>query len=391
MTSDPHNALIVGPSVLAEPVGTGPLDGLTFVAKDLFDVAGHRTGAGNPDVLAAAEPAASHSPAVASLLGAGATCIGKAHTVETAYGLSGVNDHYGTPVNPVDPRRDPGGSSSGSAVAVASGLCDLALGSDTAGSTRVPASYCGVVGFRPTHGRVSLDGVFPLAPRFDTVGWLARTGDLVRRVGDVLLGPSTRRARPGRLAVAVDLFGQCDAGHGEVIDEAVQRLARALGLGAESVRFWGGDERDQWPQVFRTLQRYDAWQTNRGWIERLQPAFGPRVAPRWAEAAAVTSEENAAAEALGEVLSERAWELLGGDTVLVIPSAPGPAPLLDDDSEAAAAVRMRLMTLTTIAPVARLPEVSLPLMRFDGLPVGLCLVASPGNDEMLLDLGAGLV
>ena len=398
MVEDPHRALIVGPGELARPTAEGPLSGLTFVAKDLFDVAGHCTGAGNPEVLEASQPATHHAPAVARLLAAGATCVGKAHTVETAYALSGVNDHYGTPTNPVDPARDPGGSSSGSAVAVAGGLADFALGSDTAGSIRVPASYCGVVGVRPTHGRIPLDGVFPLAPRFDTVGWFARSGDLARRVGEVLLDPPPPPPPPppcrqplGRLAVATDLFGQCDPGHGGSIDGVVAEIGRVLKAPVEPVRFWTDGERDAWPEAFRTLQRFDAWQANRHWIETLRPRFGPRVAPRWEEAAAVTREENAVAERLAARLSERAWELLGGDTVLIVPSSPGPAPLLDADREEVSANRLRLMTLTTIAPVAGLPEVSLPLMDFDGLPVGVGLIASPGNDELLFDLAAALV
>ncbi|MDZ7679077.1 MAG: amidase [Acidimicrobiales bacterium] len=386
-----HGALIVGPGPIAHPSGAGLLTDTTFVVKDLFDVAGQRTGAGNPEVLEAAHPARVHAAAVERLLAAGATCVGKSHTVETAYALSGVNDHYGTPVNPVDPARDPGGSSSGSAVAVAGGLVDFALGSDTAGSVRVPASYCGIVGVRPTHGRVPLDGVFPLAPRFDTVGWFARTGELARTVGRALLDTPGRRPGLGRLVVATDLFGQCDPGHGETIDGVVAGIGRVLGAEVEPVRFWGEGERGEWPAVFRTLQRFDAWRTNRHWIETLQPRFGPRVAPRWEEAAAVTPEENEAAERLAALLSERAWELLGGDTVLVVPSAPGPAPLLDADPGEVAATRRRLMALTTIAPVAGLPEVSLPLMGFDGLPVGIGLMAGPGNDELLLDLAAALV
>jgi amidase len=390
--TDPHHALIVGPEVVAAPTGSGQLDGLTFVAKDVFDVAGQRTGAGNPDVLEAGAPADRHAWAVEALLGAGATCVGKAHTVETAYALSGVNEHYGTPVHPLDPARDPGGSSSGSAVAVATGMADVALGTDTAGSTRVPASYCGLVGVRPSHGRIPVRGMFPLAPRFDTVGWLARTGDLARRVGSVLLDSSmARRRRLGRVVVAIDLFGRCDPGHISEIEAAVRRIAEVTGRSPEPVRFWRDDEADRWSLAFRTLQRRDAWTANRGWIESLRPSFGPTIAQRWQEAAAVTEEEHDTAVLLGALLSERAWELLSGDTVMVLPSTPGPAPLLVADPDEAASTRARLLDLTVISPIAKAPQVSLPLMEFDGLPVGLGLMASPGNDELLLDLAAELV
>jgi len=390
--SDPFGCLIVGPDTLAAPVGSGDLDGLTFVAKDVIDVAGVPTGAGNPDVRAASAPAERNAWAVDALLDAGATCLGKAHTVETAYALSGVNDHYGTPTHPLDPLRDPGGSSSGSAVAVAGGLVDFALGTDTAGSVRVPASYCGLVGMRPTHGRIPVRGVFPLAPRFDTVGWFARSGELARRVGRVLLDSRrATRSRLGRVFVAIDLFGRCDPGHVEEIDAAVRRVAEVTGRSPEPIRFWRDGEADRWASTFRTLQRRDAWTANREWIERLRPTFGPSIAPRWEEAAAVTDEEYDAAVVLGALLSERVWELVSGDAVLVLPSAPGPAPLLTTDSGDAAATRARLMDLSVIAPIAKAPQVSLPLMTFDGLPVGLGLLAAPGNDELLLDLAAELV
>jgi amidase len=389
--TDPHNALIVGPEVLAEPTGSGPLDGASFVVKDLFDVAGQRTGAGNPDVLAAARPASRHASSVAALLGAGATCIGKAHTVETAYALSGVNEHYGTPQNPVAPGRDPGGSSSGSAVAVASGMADFALGTDTAGSVRVPASYCGLVGVRPTHGRIPVDGVFPLAPRFDTVGWLAPSGETARRVGRVLLDPSDRHQRVGRVLVATDLFSRCEPIDPPAIDDAVRRIGDVVGRSPEPVRFWHDGEAEQWPLAFRILQRRDAWLANRGWIESSRPRFGPTIAQRWAEAAAVTDDQHAEAEQMAALLAERAWELLSDGTVLVLPSAVGPAPLLDGDPGEIAATRLKLMELSVISPIACSPQVSLPLMEVDGLPVGISLMASPGSDELLLDLAAELV
>src|SRR5262245_40397488 len=180
-----------------EGATAGPLVGTTFVAKDLYDVRGYRTGAGNPDWERTHEPAARTAPAIERLLAAGATLVGKSCTDELAFSLDGINVHYGTPLNPRFPDRLPGGSSSGSASAVAAGLCDFALGSDTSGSIRVPASYCGVYGFRPSHGAVPIDGVVPLAPAFDTVGWLARDAAMLRRSGRILLGRDDGPAAPG--------------------------------------------------------------------------------------------------------------------------------------------------------------------------------------------------
>ncbi|MEY4597415.1 MAG: hypothetical protein RLZZ445_212, partial [Pseudomonadota bacterium] len=168
--------------------GAGPLAGLTFGVKDIYDIAGHKTGFGSPDWLATHDAAAKTAPVVAQLLAAGADMVGKTQTDELTYSLNGENAHYGTPVNVSAPGRIPGGSSSGSAAATAGRLVDFALGSDTGGSVRAPASFCGIYGIRPTHGRVSLAGACALARSFDTAGWFARDAALLERIGRVLLG-----------------------------------------------------------------------------------------------------------------------------------------------------------------------------------------------------------
>src|SRR3954466_3039587 len=169
----------------------GPLRGLRFAVKDLIDVAGHRTGCGNPTWLATHTPASVSAVCVEQLLAAGAQCEGKTITDEFAFSLLGENHHYGSPLNPAAPDRVTGGSSSGSASAVACGLVDLALGTDTGGSVRVPASNCGIWGWRPSHGLISVAGVMPFAPTLDTVGVFARTAELLQRVATVLLATDT--------------------------------------------------------------------------------------------------------------------------------------------------------------------------------------------------------
>src|SRR5436190_6782465 len=202
---DPLNAFCAHATARLQGAPAGPLAGLTFAAKDLFDIAGHVTGAGNPDWLARHAPAERTAPLVQALVDAGATMVGKTHTDELSRGIFGENVHYGTPINPRAPGRVPGGSSSGSAVAVAGQLVDFALGTDTGGSVRVPASFCGIYGLRPSHGRLPFEGVLPQAPSFDTIGWFARTPDLLARIAGVLLGVNGERApRVCRLIVAED-------------------------------------------------------------------------------------------------------------------------------------------------------------------------------------------
>src|ERR1700761_8638788 len=199
---DPINAFISGPRVRIEGSVHGPLQGLTFAAKDLFDVAGHPTGGGNHDWARYNPVPTRNAWAVQTLLDAGATLIGKTITDEVSLGILGENAFDGTPLNSKAPDRVPGGSSSGSAAAVAAGVCDTALGTDTGGSVRVPASFCGLYGIRPTHGRVDLSGMLPQAPSSDTTGWFARDAATFARVSSVMLGEAIPTALPQRLIVA---------------------------------------------------------------------------------------------------------------------------------------------------------------------------------------------
>src|SRR5262249_17092390 len=207
----------------ADPTGSGPLDGLTFAVKDVFDVAGQRTGFGQPTWLATHLPAEATAPAVGRLLAAGACMIGRAICDELTYSLDGENVHYGTPLNPACPERIPGGSSSGSASAVAGGLCEFSLGTDCAGSVRIPASFCGLYGMRPTRGRVPLKGAAPFARSFDTAGWLTRDADVLELVGHTLIDERSMDA-PGNSR----LLGERPARpHGLIAQDALWRRRSA--------------------------------------------------------------------------------------------------------------------------------------------------------------------
>jgi amidase len=214
---DRLNAFCKDTDAYLEGTAGGPLAGLTFAAKDIFDVAGYVTGGGNPDWKATHEAAPRTAWVVSELVAAGATMVGKTITDEITRGIFGENAHYGTPVNPRAPGRVPGGSSSGSASAVAGGLVDFALGSDTGGSVRVPSSFCGLYGLRPTHGRIPLGGILLQAPSYDTIGWFARDADLLARVGSVLLQSEIRSVRPRQLMIAEDAFEVADPGVQDVL------------------------------------------------------------------------------------------------------------------------------------------------------------------------------
>jgi amidase len=367
---------------------SGPLAGLTFAAKDIYDVAGQKTGFGNPDWLRTHEPAARSAPAVQILLDAGAYLVGKAHTEEMAWSLTGENAHYGTPVNVNAPGRIPGGSSSGSAAAVAAGLVDFALGSDTGGSVRLPASYCGILGLRPTHGRISLEGVCPLAPSFDTCGWFARDAGVFERVGRVLLRDAAPAARPRRLLVAQDAFAFADAAAVAALKPALDKVSALIGK-PENVTV-GDEPLTQWTDYFRFPQGAEAWAAHGDWIRRVQPQFGPAIKGRFAWAQVIAPADVARARARREEITRRMDELLRDGAVLALPSAPGIALLRNSPAREVDELRSRALPMLCIAGLARLPQVSLPLATLDGCPLGLSLIAARGNDTLLLELAKAL-
>ena len=386
---DVANSLIVGPALLAAGEDSGPLSGLTFVAKDLFDVAGWPTGAGNPDWLAAATPAARHADAVELLLAAGASLIGKAHSDELAYSLTGRNIHYGAPLNPAAPGRLPGGSSSGSAAAVASGLTDLGLGSDTGGSVRVPASYCGLLGHRPTHGRVSLAGAVALAPSFDTAGLLARSGTTLRSGMLALLGGESRGAEKSagiqRLLVPRDAVGQLDEDCRVPWRASLARFHLPL-VDMVLVEDEGGV--DAWRAAFQTLQAAEAWSVRGAWFEKSRPLVSADVEARFRSGSTVSDDVIKDANQVRRAVRTRLALLLDPGDALVMPAACCPAPPLTLHSTDMDETRRRTLNLTCAAGLAGAPTVSLPLATVDDLPVGVCLLGRPGQDEGLLDFAA---
>jgi amidase len=364
----------------------GPLSGTTFAVKDIFDVAGTVTGRGNPDWLASHAPAEASAPAVQALLDAGSRLVGKTVTEELAFSVIGINAHYGMPTNVAAPGRVPGGSSSGSAAAVGGGLVDLSLGSDTGGSVRIPASYNGILGMRPSHGRISLDGIMPLAPSFDTVGWFARDPALFVAAGRVLLNDDRPGRRSGRVLLASDAFARVEPEALPALQQAVALLERVLGQ-AEPVTV-SEEGLDAWYDVFRTLQGVEAWAAHGPWIEQARPWLGPQCAKRFEIAARI---DPAAAERAGQArdgIGRRLDALLEGGALMIVPSAAGVAPRADAPASEHEAVRDRLMGITCIAGLGGLPQVSLPLARLDAGPIGLSVIAARGEDAQLLDLVA---
>ena len=366
----------------------GPLSGLRFAAKDVFDVAGHRTGAGNPTWLATHPAATHHSPIVQTLLDAGADLMGKVITDELAYSLQGDNIHYGTPINSAAPDCVPGGSSSGSCAAVAAQLVDFALGTDTGGSTRVPASYAGIWGLRTTHGLLPSEGLVPLHPRFDTPTWLAHEANTFERVGRVLL-PDTPY-EPQRLLVPQDAWSLADAVFDAPLLRVRDALARRLGTTPEPSTWCQDATLADWRQAYATAGGHEGWRLHGAWIRAAQPTFSPAIAARWEAASRISDEAAAQARATSQAVRQRVRALLGSDGVAVLPSAAGLAPRRDADPAAVDAVRQRTMAITCIAGHAGLPQVSLPLHGAQGEVLGISLMGPAGTDLALIRLARAL-
>ncbi|MEU2204136.1 AtzH-like domain-containing protein [Microbacterium oleivorans] len=375
----------------------GPLEGLTVAVKDLFAIKGYRIGAGNPTYLDSARAETTTAPAVGDLLRGGASLRGIARTDEFAYSIAGDNAHYGTPPNGALPGALPGGSSSGPATAVATGQADIGLATDTAGSVRVPASYQGLWGLRTTHGLVPRQGLLPLAQSFDTVGWLTRDGATLQRVADWCLSydgsDSTESVfgesgadLPWRFVIPAEALDAADA----ATRAAFEALVAASALPVETASI--GDL-DDYLVPFRTVQGAEAWRNNGDWLRAHPGATGPAVADRFRAAAAVTAADEAAARTALAPLRARLTDLVT-DAVLILPTAPGPAPARTAGGEGIDAVRQATLRLTTPAAVAGLPALSVPLLTVASplgpAPVGVCLVARSGTDIALVRQGLAL-
>jgi Asp-tRNA(Asn)/Glu-tRNA(Gln) amidotransferase A subunit family amidase len=379
----------------------GPLAGLTVAVKDVFALKGYRIGAGNPEYLRTARAESATAPAVADLLRAGASVRGIARTDEFAYSLAGDNPHYGTPPNGAVAGALPGGSSSGPASAVATGQAEIGLGTDTAGSIRVPASYQGLWGLRTTHDLVPRQGMLPLAQSFDAVGWLTRDGETLQRVADWCLSYDSSDSTesvygesaqdlPWRFVLPHEVVAAADVPTRAAFDAFVAQLAASEdppGLRGVSV---GAPE--EMAEPFRVVQAAEAWRNNESWLRAHPGAVGDAVAARFRTAAAIEAAEEQQARAAVAEAAAVLGELVR-DSVLLLPTAPGPAP-----ARAAPDIdRVRAATLLMTAPasLAGLPALSVPLLRVAGpdgrpAPVGVCLISRPGTDIALVRLGRRL-
>lgn len=381
-------AFVAGPRIFVKGQESGVLAGLSFAAKDLFDVKGVPTGAGNHDWPSGRPLPTRHAWAVQTLLDAGANLVGKTITDEVSLGILGENPFDGTPVNVRAPDRVPGGSSSGSAAAVAAGLCDTALGTDTGGSVRVPASFCGLYGIRPTHGRLDLSGMLPQAPSSDTAGWFARDALTFARVSAVMLHEKISESLPDHLVIAYDCFGFADPEVSLALQPMVEKLARLIGSSREDMLAPQG--LSAWARAQRTLQPAEAFETFKDWIDERNPRLAFSVARALVVGSMLPESERSWARLMREeVRSRMAW-LLPSNTVLCMPTTPVPAPPKGQRLSILDPLRDRITCLCAQGGLAGHPQVNLPGSTVNGLPIGLSIIGPRGSDAMLVALAQAM-
>ncbi len=374
------------PAVPVANAADGPLRGLTLGVKDLYDVKGYPTGCGSPHMLAMSGIRKAHAPLVTLMLKAGAQFAGKTVTDELAFSLNGKNAHFGSPVNAAAPDRITGGSSSGSASAVSGRLVDVALGTDTGGSVRAPASYCGLFGIRPTHGRVSLKGCWPLADSFDTPGYFTRDGATFMRVGEVFLGKDkSPLPETPRLMIAEDMIRQAVPAAETILRDVIRRLSLTMG---EITGTTLAKDIDALYWAFRWLQGREAWAADGAMIETYNPPLGPGVAERFAFARTITDGQVEAGNRTRKAYRAKVKKLLGKDGVILMPTVPDIAPLTSTSEADLDDFRNRALRLLCPSGLTGFPQISIPVAMRDGAPLGLSILGPPGSDLSLVRLAA---
>lgn len=388
--NDPVNGFCDYEAVDVENASSGPLAGLTLGVKDIYAVAGYPNGWGSPTKLAETGLDDFTAPTIQKLLDAGAMVSGKTHCDELCYSLNGINAHYGAPINTAAPDRITGGSSSGSAALVAAGAVDIATGSDTGGSIRAPASYCGLIGLRPTHGRISLEGTMALAHSFDVFGWFTQNIENYQKVGDVLLGDDASDVPLTRPIVinALDngLLGEAERA---AYQGAFDQVASVLGTPEKLTGF--KQPMSKWYWTMRYLQAREAWLEHEDWITHSKPDLGPGVKDRFEFGVDVTDEKYAELSVERDAMRTELAEILGDDGVLIMPTVPSAAPLRDAPHESLQEFREKALELLCVSGLTGFPQITLPLAKVHGAPLGISLLGPAGSDQKLIGLAARIM
>ncbi|NNM58963.1 MAG: glutamyl-tRNA amidotransferase [Legionellales bacterium] len=374
------------------PYQTGLLDNLTFAVKDNIDIAGHKTSYGSKSWLATHPPAVCHALCIEQLLSSGATCLGKTISDEFTYSLDGESYFYGTPINPKAPDRIPGGSSSGPASAVACDLVDFAIGTDCAGSIRVPASLCGIWGMRPTTHRISEAGVLPFVPSISTVGVLAKQLSTLEKVMHVLLRSQPSTVTPIKnIYLLEDAFDIAHPVIRKALNESISRLKNMQNITVKTISFSDVIQEkislfECNEEILRIIQSAEVWNSVGAWLEAFMPEMGSRARAGLDNVKQTDrSKVNDALIKCERIFTKIEQFTQEGD-LFCFPTVPVLTPVKGqlDQFENAMEFYRPTMAVTSFSGAGRLPEISIPIAKIGTVPVGLSLVAGHRKDEFLL-------
>ena len=383
---DPLQAFVRENHIALNGSEEGPLKGLTFAAKDVFKILGSTVGNGHPDWLRTHEADDFTASTISRLLEAGADLVGKTVCDELCFSISGENWNYGSPFNPHDISRYTGGSSAGSGASVGGGLVDFSLGSDCLGSVRVPASYCGVFGVRPTYNRVPSDGEAQYCPSMDVFGYMCSTPEVFRRVSGVMLGDDQNKTPFRKLIIARDCFDAVNPQVYQDLMPAIDHIAGQLD-GVEEVII-SPVGLDNWIKVFQHVQGYEVWKSYGGWINKYRPKLsrGPKERLQWASTITMKQYEDGLKRK--QEISDHVNGLLSDGAVMVMPTAASVAPLRTAALEDINATRLQSTYLLCVSPLSGVPQMTLPMVFVDKLPLGISLLSAAHTDLALANFSA---
>ena len=359
----------------------GRLKNLKFVLKDMCDVKNIKTSCGNPDFYKACEPAKKHAEFLSNILSEGAILEGITICDEFFYSVIGENSHYGTPKNLNAPNCVPGGSSSGSAAALTTDLFDFSIGSDTGGSVRVPASFCGLLGIRPTHGRIKSNGVYPMAPSFDTIGWFSNNIKTFQKIGEVLLDKNeNENITFNQFVIAEDLLELVDTD----IKNQFNSYYKELHPNIKHIRL-SKFSKSEIADNFRILQAGEIKEHVIPWIEKNKPKISLEINSRIEMASEILPLEIDAAKTFRqEIISEINNSLPEGD-IAIFPTTPFSAPKCGQSDQDLGSDRKKIMEMTSIAGMTSRPQISIPKFKGKTGPVGISILGWQYSDEILLN------
>ena len=362
-------------------INLGPLSDLTFVVKDMCEIKGFKSSCGNPDFYEKCLPADDFAPFLKNILNKGATLKGITICDEFFYSLIGENGHYGTPANLNAPGCVPGGSSSGSAAALTTDLYDFSIGSDTGGSVRVPASFCGLLGIRPTHNRINTKGVYPMAPTFDTIGWFAKDINTFKKIGFTILNKKDKTKNSFKdFVIAEDILELANPNIINLFNNYIINNFPEI----KKIRL-SKQNKDVIADNFRILQGGEIVENVIPWILKNKPKISPEINNRIEMAIKITKDEINQAVKFRENLKKEIELTLPEGLIALFPTTPFSSPKCGQSDEQLSSYRKKLMEFTSIAGMTSRPQISIPKFKDNTGPIGISLLGWRYSDEVLLE------